>query len=313
MTDYIPATTQADDDAKLVEQRQALDAMYLASKTAEATKELAATLKYQGSLTPDTLEDGIAESRARIAAELFAMGARLLLLKEQCEHGEFMERCSRLGLERTLVNRTMQATLKFSNSALTRNLENLGKTKLFEMLVLDDDEIAELDKAGSVRGLELDDIDRMSCSELRKKLREAKNDVEAKERLVDAKNDTIDKLLTEAGSKRAELATPDEELDKIHAKTAALSHQISNTILTELRSLVTQIVDHHSVNGGDSTQILNGYMSQITSEVGEVRQIFGGLEDTAQEWQAWNDENPIEEVDENQLDMLQPANQNTGA
>jgi len=117
----------------------------------ENAKALATRLRYDGPLHPDALEAGIADARARIAAELFGMGARLLLLKEQCEHGEFMERCQRLGLERNLVNRTMQATLKFSNSSLTSNLANLGKTKLFEMLVLDDEEVKELEYAGSVR------------------------------------------------------------------------------------------------------------------------------------------------------------------
>ncbi|MBM94858.1 MAG: hypothetical protein CMI09_03270 [Oceanospirillaceae bacterium] len=305
MADFIPATTQGNDEAKLDEQRKALNAYYESSKTAEATKELAATLKYQGSLNPDSLEDGVRESQARIGAEIFQIGTRLLLLKEQCQHGEFSERLDRLGFSNRVAQRFMQVTMRFSNASLKTHLQNLGKTKLLEMLVLDDEEIEELAEEGSVRGLELDEIDRMPVSELRKKLREEKNKVEAQDKLITTKNETIDTLLTEAGQKPAELATPDEELAKLHAKAAALSHQVSNTVLTELRSLIVQIVDHHSVNGGDSTQILNGYMSQITSEVGEVRQIFGGLEDTAQEWQTWNDENPINPVDENQLDMLE--------
>jgi hypothetical protein len=296
MSEHIPAT-QADDDAKLAQQRAALNALSAASQTQAATKELAATLKYQGSLNPDVLEDGIRESQSRIGAELFYIGARLLLLKEQCQHGEFESRVQRLDINPRMARKLMQCSLKFSNRPISAVLEKVGKSKVLELLVLDDEEIEELGEFGSVRGLELDDIDRMPVSELRKKLREEQNKTEAQDKLIKTKNDTIDKLLTEAADKPAELATPDEELAKLHAKAAALSHQISKTILTELRSMIVQIVDHHGVNGGDSTQILNGYMSQITAEVGEVRQIFGGLEDTAPEWERWNNDQQTLDLD----------------
>ncbi|HBA35077.1 MAG TPA: hypothetical protein DCZ12_13175, partial [Gammaproteobacteria bacterium] len=154
----------------------------------ESAAQLALQLRYDGPMHPDALEAGIADARSRIAAELFGMGARLLLLKEQCEHGEFMDRIGRLGLDHTLVNRTMQATLKFSNSAISQNLEKLSKSKLFELVVLDDDEIKELEYAGSVRGISIDDIDRMTVSDLRKQLREAKQLTEAKDKLIENKN-----------------------------------------------------------------------------------------------------------------------------
>ena len=101
----------------------------------ENAKALALELRYDGPMHPDALEAGIADARSRIAAELFGMGARLLLLKEQCEHGEFMDRVERLGLDHTLVKRTMQATMKFSNSAMSHHLEKLSKSKLFEFTV----------------------------------------------------------------------------------------------------------------------------------------------------------------------------------
>ncbi len=241
---------------------------------AENAKALATQLRYDGSMHPDALEAGIADARARIAAELFGMGARLLLLKEQCEHGEFMERIQRLGLDHTLVNRTMQATLKFSNSALTQNLANLGKTKLFEMLVLDDEEIKELEYAGSVRGIALDEIDRMSCSELRKQLRDAKAKDEAKDKLLAKKNGEIDQLHTKLDGSAARLNTPEELLNKSLTEVTTLTQQITETLGTTYRKCLTQISDHHALGGGNSDDILVGLLNQIEREVQELREAF---------------------------------------
>ncbi|WP_276681232.1 hypothetical protein [Thalassolituus oleivorans] len=249
----------------------------LAQLTAEQRENataLAQTLRYDGSLNPDALEAGIADARSRIAAELFGMGARLLLLKEQCEHGEFMERYQRLGLERTVVNKTMQATLKFSNSALTRNLEGLSKTKLFELIVLDEEEIKELEFDGSVRGISLDDIDRMSCSALRKQLRDAKAQSEAKDKLLENKNKQIDELHTKVDGKAAKLVDPDEHLQRSLNEVTTLTQQITTTLGTIYRKAMIDISDHHALHGGDSDRLLIGCMDQIDSSVAELREAF---------------------------------------
>jgi hypothetical protein len=63
------------------------------------------------------------------------------------------------------------------------------------LTVLDDDEIQELEKGGKVRGMTLDEIDRMTMGELRKNLRDEKEKVkkekEARKRDRDAQEEAI--------------------------------------------------------------------------------------------------------------------------
>lgn len=134
---------------------------------------LAGTLGYEGSLNPDILEAGIQSNQQRVQFEMFEAGKRLLLLREQCEHGDFQARLERLAIEPRAAQKFMQATLKFANAPSTAHLANYGKTKLLELLVLDDAEVATLTDGGSARGITLDDIDCMSVSELRRALRVA--------------------------------------------------------------------------------------------------------------------------------------------
>jgi hypothetical protein len=72
----------------------------------------------------------------------------------------------------------------------------LGQTKLLELIVEDDETIDSLAKGGTLYGLTLDDVDRMSPTELRNKLRDERKkrreDQETHERLLVDKNKKID-------------------------------------------------------------------------------------------------------------------------
>lgn len=72
----------------------------------------------------------------------------------------------------------------------------LGKAKLFELVAEDDDDLAELADGGTVAGLTLDDVDRMSVRELRQALREARETNAAQQRVLADKNEKIDSLST---------------------------------------------------------------------------------------------------------------------
>lgn len=163
---------------------------------------LAEQVGYSGSLNLDVLESGIAESQGRVAFELFAIGARLLLLKELCSHGEFADRCARVGYEGSVARRLMQATLKLGNRATSHDLERLGKSKLFELLVLDDDELDAITSGGSARGIVMDDADRMSVKELRAALRDRTADLEASRKRVSAKEAEAEKLTKQLAGRK---------------------------------------------------------------------------------------------------------------
>lgn len=240
----------------------------------ENAKALAMQLHYDGPMHPAALEAGIRDSQQRISMELFNIGSRLLLLKEQCEHGEFMERLEGLTIAPRMAQRFMQATLKFSNASTSTHLQKLGKSKILELLVLDDDEVQELEFAGSVRGITIDDIDRMTISDLRKQLRDAKQQSEAKDKLLANKNTQLDELHTKLDDRKATLNTPDEYLGRSLNELSSLSQQITETLGTQYRKAMVDIADHHALHGGTSDDVMRGHLDKIERELVELREAF---------------------------------------
>ncbi|HGF8677613.1 TPA: DUF3102 domain-containing protein, partial [Salmonella enterica subsp. enterica] len=143
----------------------------------------------------------IHEARFYMAQSTEAMlevGKRLTILKECEPHGEF-ENIVRnsLGIPERTAQRIMQAAIKFLSPTLEAKaptLALLNKSKLFELVTEDDEDLAELAEGGTVAGLTLDDIDRMSVRELRKALRESKEDLAASRKLNAEKSQEINEL-----------------------------------------------------------------------------------------------------------------------
>ncbi|MBP8005369.1 MAG: hypothetical protein KAZ18_00475 [Acinetobacter sp.] len=159
---------------------------------------LAAQLGYEGDLSVGALEDGVRLYQRRTVEDCLEMGKCLVLLKESTPHGEFKQRIGMLNINERTARRFMSVALKFSQNGQMSVLKAAGsQSKLLELLVLDDEEISELNDGGSVNGITLDDIDCMTTSELRTKLREAKADAEAKEQVIQTKDQKTNELLAE--------------------------------------------------------------------------------------------------------------------
>lgn len=210
----------------------------------ENTTKLAKTLSYEGSLAPESLEEGIRESMARVNYEVFTIGARLLLLKEQCAHGEFIAACDRLDIDRQAASKLMLVAHKFSNVATSRHLASLGKSKLFELAILDDDEAAAFAEGQSVRGITYDEIDRMSVRALREKLREQDEQLKAKDRVAADNQGRIQKLQEQLATKK-----PDPKPTAEFGADAALRDldsealRIAGLISASLRSYLVKVND----------------------------------------------------------------------
>lgn len=217
------------------------------SEHAQKLGGLAIQLGYQGSLTVGALEDEIRFYQQRTVEACLELGKRLILLKEITPHGEFKQRTEMLNINERTARRFMTTALKFNKTDNLSVLKAAGnQTKLLELLVLDDEEIQELSDGGSVNNITLDDIDRMTASELRKKLREVKADNVAKDQLIQKKDSKINELdanLSKANSpveiqKRAE--SEGQELEK-----AALV-----TISTESLMLLNAVMRYqNAING----------------------------------------------------------------
>lgn len=216
---------------------------------------LATQLGYDGDLTVGALEDGIRLYQRRTIEDLFELGKRLLLLKEQCQHGEFTNRIELLGFEPSLARRLMSATIKFSKHETSPVLKTVKtQSKLLELIVLDDTEIQAIADGESIGDVNLDTIETMSVRELKKALREAKADNTAKDQLIQKKDQKINELdaeLTKANSpveiqKRAE--TEQQQLAKKaleEANVACLTmHNDTVRFTNHVNSILETINEH---------------------------------------------------------------------
>lgn len=153
---------------------------------------------------PDLIQRDISANMRRSVEACLEVGRGLAVLKAACGHGNFMARLDVLGIDRKVSAKFMQAAAKLSNVSSTRHLTAaLGnQTKLFEMLVLDDEQLEELELTGQTGELHLDAIATMSVKELRAALREAREESKAESdalnaviRKKDEKLNSLDKQL----------------------------------------------------------------------------------------------------------------------
>lgn len=163
-----------------------LNALQLAAT--DNAKAVAVQLGYEGSLSVGALEDEIRFYQRRTVEACLELGKRLLLLKELTPRGEFQQRISMLGFEYRNAARFMQAAIKTSKSANLSLLSGQVKSMsaFLELVTHDEDVIENL--------AEIDDIERMSASEVRALARNLKAEAEASEKLLHDKNAKLDKL-----------------------------------------------------------------------------------------------------------------------
>ncbi|WP_287916012.1 hypothetical protein [Comamonas sp.] len=128
-------------------------------------------------IDPDLIQRDIAANMRRSVEACLEVGRGLATLKTACGHGNFTARLDVLGIDDGVARKFMQAATKFSKRSTSSVLEAAGnQSKLFEMLVLDDEQIDELALTGETGELKLDEIATMSVKELRATLRQSEAD-----------------------------------------------------------------------------------------------------------------------------------------
>ncbi|MDR2092294.1 MAG: hypothetical protein LBP58_03105 [Azoarcus sp.] len=207
-----------------------------ASEMDAVARAVAVRVGYQlpaDSTNPDLIQRDIAANMRRSVDAVLEIGRGLVVLKQVCAHGSFSSRLQALGIEPRLAQRFMQSAMKFSNASTSSHLlPAIGsQSKLFELLVLDDGEIEELAETGQTGNLQLDKIDCMSVSELRKTLRERDAAIAAKEKVLQDKDKKINDLQEDAI--RRETTMPgnggdddDHDADLVISAETALKHAV---------------------------------------------------------------------------------------
>ena len=218
---------------------------------------------------------------AQSAEAMLEAGKRLIILKENEPHGDFTNILENdLGLAPQVARRMMQASVKFLGNGDEQPkrsaLSVLGKTKLYELMVLDDEELDALADGGSVAGATFDDIDRMTSRELRQALREARETNAAQQRVLADKNEKIDSLSTRLEKKsRIQPPEPDEEVKKLRAEVTALAVEAESAIAVRLSSAFETLCAYCAENMIDTPRdFMAGLVCQLESTARSLRSTF---------------------------------------
>lgn len=243
-------------------------------------RAVAAQLGYQlpaDCTDPDLIQRDIAANMRRSVEACLEVGRGLQVLKAACGHGQFLPRLEVLGIEHSVAKRFMQTAAKFSslgtNAALTKALGS--QSKLFEMLVLDDEQIEELELTGQTGELTLDDVATMSVKELRQALREARKDVEANGQVLAAKNAKIDELATQLARKPlVTVPAPDEKARELRQEVTAIAFETEADITGKLREAFNTMDVHAQETGTDHRSFQAQLVAHLERLLRQLREEF---------------------------------------
>ncbi|WP_103035206.1 DUF3102 domain-containing protein [Castellaniella caeni] len=267
-----PKTTLADQAPDMnIEQAEALDSVQHAEveRMAVILRQFSDGIPFE----PYRYELIIREHLSRSAEAMLAAGRALIVAKESLGHGDWLPFVERVGVEERVARRMIQAAFKFSDPKTIKLIEAAGnKSKLFELMVLDDEEIAELADGGTVVGLELDDVERMGTRELRAALRDARAEDQAKDKLLADKNTAIDRLTAEVQKARSRIqrATVDEQIVAATNDVAGVCIGLTAEILTPLREAAGRLL----ALSPDAGAAIAGHVTQVRQALDEISAEF---------------------------------------
>ncbi len=165
-----------------------------APRRTEITQRFGDGIPYERNVVVSTLRFHLQTG----AQAMLEAGKCLVHIKEFEQHADYLEIVEAMGLSESSARRMMAAAVKFllSQSAKGREpLLALGPSKLYDLAMLDDDQLDELAKGGSVFGINLEASRTMSVREMRAALKERDADLAAKDRVIEGKDKKINKLL----------------------------------------------------------------------------------------------------------------------
>lgn len=242
-------------------------------ETDARVRAVAVSLGYQlpaDATDPDLIQRDISANMRRSVEACLEVGKGLAVLKAACDHGQFAARLDVLGIDKYVAARFMQSAGKFSKLPTSATLKAIGnQSKLFEMLVLDDEQIEELELTGQTGELSLDDVATMSVKELRAALREAREEKGAVEKVLADKNTANDKL--RAQLKRIQAAPPDEQLLALQREATSIMNDALGAIRGQLRQALIALQNHGE---DDNSLFAAGLVGQLQGDLTALREEF---------------------------------------
>lgn len=232
----------------------------------------------------ETYNEAIWIERGRFAVRqtmegMFELGRALIIIKEHTPHGRFREIAEHeFGLHTREVTRLMNATLRFIDpkmKAAQPKLMDLGKSKLLELLVEDDDSLIELAEGGDINGNTFDDVDRMTVKELRVALRESRETAEAKDKVIADKNKKVDELAEKLSKKQTGVKEPKPADVGIELTMQLGSLEVGiRSQISRLREMFEQMAAHGEAHGFDHRAKMVGTLNQIILDCEQLRESY---------------------------------------
>ena len=232
--------------------------------------------------------DNIPYQRDRIVSEvkflinqtaegMLEMGKRLILLKEHEPYDKFINIVeTEFNLSKSTAYQMMQASIKFLGlkDSNFRALGNLGKAKLFDLVGQTDAALEALAEGGTVAGLTLDEMDKMTTRELKAALREARETESALRKMSAEKTEKIEDLnlkleKTEKKRKKLELDvdTGAELLAAYKDRWLEISKQL-NVTLCDSKAIIVKASDD---------VLPEHFLQQIAIELSDITREFTDL------------------------------------
>jgi hypothetical protein len=231
----------------------------------DAAHAMAAQIGYQGAITVGALEDEIRFYQRRTVEAILETGKRLLVLKELTPHGEFSQRVEMLGFHIKTAQRFMQAAVKTSKSDKLSFLSTqVRSASAFLELVTHDDDVLE-------NLAEMDDVEKMSASELRAALRESREEKGAVEKVLADKNTAMDKLRAQV--KRIASVPPDDALADLQREATANMNDALGAVRGGLRAALIAL-NNHGDERGQQAVFMAGLVGQVAAELATLREEF---------------------------------------
>lgn len=263
------------DDSKLEAAGQAAQELALIEREAAANvTALAAELSYDGPLDADSLHKEVMSTGATLARAIFFHGSALLLLHEATRHGDWVQRLGQMPFSQRTAYNYMTIALKFKDAKTREALANLGPMKLLELAALDDGEIEAFTAGQSVRGITLDETEKMSHKELRTALRDLKAEHQAGEEVRADLSKKLTKLQTQA--KRIQAQEPDDVLAELSKEANSLVMDAVGLLKGNVRQALEALAQHKATQGDAAVDVLMaGMVGQLQAEITLLRETHG--------------------------------------
>ncbi len=180
---------------------------------------------------PSDIEQECRQFIQQTALTCIELGKRLCFLKSIIQHGEWLPTLKRIGIGTRIAQHMMRAAICFLSIAGGLRIVEAAKskTKLLELLVLDDDEVEAMALGLEVRGITMEALPGMTVAKLRETIKANAPEQTETERLL-AEKDAASQPRPEAPASTATVVSldkhkrhespllPDDRICSIHAR-----------------------------------------------------------------------------------------------